>query len=455
MALGGGTFLTQNKVLPGRYINYVSRKSSSVELSERGVLAMPMYLNWGPEGAVYTVEPGDFQKNSMRLFGYMFNAPEMLPLREIFSTGIRQLKIYRLCGETQRAVCAIDGNTIATAKYGGTRGNALKLRVAANVDDPALWDVKTYMDGEFVELQSALANAGALKDSDWVIFNKSAELAATAGAPFEGGEGGTVTGMAFQNALDAFEGHVFHALGCPVADDITTRLFVEYTKRMRDDVGDKFVLAAYQAVGDPGDYSADYFGVVSVNNEAVNTPDVPGAGPYALVYWVAGILAACKINESNTNRKYNGELEIANLNLGATALEKAIRAGKFMLHSVDAEARVLDDINTFVSITDEQGEDFQSNQTIRVLDQVAVDVGNLFCQRKLGKTPNDPDGRIDFKKDIVGYLRKLEGLRAITEFDPETVDVQRGEKKKAVIADLTELNVVNCMAQLYMTIAVV
>mgnify|MGYP000797721384 CR=1 FL=1 len=33
MALGGGTFLTQNKILPGAYINFISVANASATLS--------------------------------------------------------------------------------------------------------------------------------------------------------------------------------------------------------------------------------------------------------------------------------------------------------------------------------------------------------------------------------------------------------------------------------------
>ena len=40
MAFGGGTFTSQNKVLPGAYINFVSAARASASLSERGTAAM-------------------------------------------------------------------------------------------------------------------------------------------------------------------------------------------------------------------------------------------------------------------------------------------------------------------------------------------------------------------------------------------------------------------------------
>lgn len=50
MALGGGTFTAQNKVLPGTYINFVSAASANTNLSDRGVATMPLELDWGVEG---------------------------------------------------------------------------------------------------------------------------------------------------------------------------------------------------------------------------------------------------------------------------------------------------------------------------------------------------------------------------------------------------------------------
>lgn len=65
MALGGGTFVTQNKVLPGTYINFVSAARASATLSDRGIAALALELDWGVDDAVFTVTSEEFQKNSM------------------------------------------------------------------------------------------------------------------------------------------------------------------------------------------------------------------------------------------------------------------------------------------------------------------------------------------------------------------------------------------------------
>ena len=72
MSLGGGVWLTQNKVLGGAYINFVSAARASATLSDRGVVALPIALNWGKEGEVVTVTQEDLQKNSMKKWDLIY-----------------------------------------------------------------------------------------------------------------------------------------------------------------------------------------------------------------------------------------------------------------------------------------------------------------------------------------------------------------------------------------------
>lgn len=45
MALGGGTFTSQNKTLPGSYINFVSAARAQALMGERGTVTMGLELN--------------------------------------------------------------------------------------------------------------------------------------------------------------------------------------------------------------------------------------------------------------------------------------------------------------------------------------------------------------------------------------------------------------------------
>ena len=95
MALGGGVFLTQNKKLPGTYINFVSANRASANVSDRGYVAMPLVLDWGVDGEVFTVESADIQKESLKLFGYDYTSEELKGLRDLFKNA-KTAYLYKL-----------------------------------------------------------------------------------------------------------------------------------------------------------------------------------------------------------------------------------------------------------------------------------------------------------------------------------------------------------------------
>lgn len=83
--LGGGVFVTQNKTLPGSYINFVSLGSStsSSNLGERGTVAIALPIGKAV-GTVIELDRSDFVTNSTELLGMAYDSDEALPLREIF-----------------------------------------------------------------------------------------------------------------------------------------------------------------------------------------------------------------------------------------------------------------------------------------------------------------------------------------------------------------------------------
>lgn len=440
MALGGGMFTTQNKTLPGTYINFSSAAKASAALSDRGLAAMPLMLDWGPENQVFTVTGEDLQKNSLQLFGYSYTDAALLPLREIFRNA-KTLYAYRLNSNGVKAA-----NSFCEAKYSGLAGNKLATVIGANVDNEGLLDVATYYDGALLDTQTVAATAD-LSDNDFVVWKKNATLEETASTPLTGGTNGETQALAYQTFLDKIESYSFNALGCPSDDTTVIGLFASFTKRMRDEVGAKFQTVVYSPI--EKEKAADYEGVIEVGNTCKNE----GLGKYGLIYWVTGAAAGCEVNLSNTNKPYDGECE-PGTDYTQADLEKALKAGRFMLHNVNGEVRVLEDINSLVTLSDSKGEVFQSNQTVRVCDQIANDVAHLFHTRYLGIVPNDASGRITLWNDICKLHQELEKIRAIENFTPESVRVTQGDRKKAVVCDINGLNIVNAMAQLYMSVII-
>lgn len=429
MALGGGTFISQNKKLPGSYINFASAQNASSSIGERGIAAMAIEMDWGKDGEIIEVTSQNFAKDSLKIFGYDYSNEKLKGLRDLFK-NVKKAYFYRLNSGNKATT------DIATAKCSGTRGNDIRIVVAKNIDDDTKYDVTTYLGTKEVDKQT-VKEVSELVDNDYVTFSMET-LEVTAGKSLEGGTNGDVSGEAHQNFLDKLESYQVNAIGCTVKDESTSNLYVQYAKRLRDEQGIKFQVVLFNN-------AANYEGVVNVKNTTVEDES-------ALVYWVTGVIAGCEINKSNTNKTYDGEYTI-NADYTQAQLETSIDNGEFVLHKVGDEIRVLVDINSLVDTTTEKGEEFKSNQTIRVLDQIASDVASVFNSKYLGKIANNEAGRTSLWSDIIALFKDYQTLQAIENFEDADISVEIGNDKKSVTIN-TNIQVINAMEKLYMTVVV-
>lgn len=429
MALGGGTFLVQNKVLPGAYINFVSRPRAMGSLGERGVVCVGMEMDWGREGML-TVEAADFRTDSRALFGYDYLDEKMKDMRELFLHG-KKVHLFRLNGG--KKATATEGNLTVTAKYSGERGNDICIAIVENVDEDGYYDVETYLGTELVDSQTA-ANIEELEENAYVTFKGTGTLTAAAGLYLTGGTTEEAAGSAYTDFLEAAEAENFNVLAYNGSNETTKKLFVNFTKRMREEEGVKFVTVLH-------DYAeADHEGVISVGTAS------------ELVYWVAGATAGAEVNESLTNMIYDGEYEV-NAKLKKSEYIKGIRAGQFLFYEEDGKLRVLRDINSFTSFEAAKNSDFSGNRVVRVLDSIANDVANIFSRYYLGKQSNNANGRNLLKAEILAYHEQLMKIEAIETFTAEDITVEKGVEKQDVVV-YESVQPVDAMEKLYMKVEV-
>lgn len=343
--LGGGIFVTQNKTLPGSYINIINASSASSNVSDRGVVAIALPLAKSA-GKVIEVTKADFYSSSEELLGKKHDSADLIALREIFAHAN---KVY-------------------------------------------IYDLGT--DGTVAE------------------------------------------------AVNAFESYEFNILCAYTAEEADLTAYITAVKDWRDNLGKKCQVVVYNQS------KPDSEGIINV----VTTVSDDNAPAYALVAWVAGAEAGCKINESCTNMLYDGEYTVV-VNKTQSQLEDCIKNGQIAFHLVYGEVRLLEDINSLTTTTEDKGEDFKSNQTIRVIDQIANDIAKMFNTKYLGRIQNNPAGRISLWADIVAHHKQLEAVQAIEAFDSALLTVEQGANKKSVVVN-DAVTVINAMGQLYMTLVI-
>lgn len=426
--LGGGTFVTMNKLLPGTYVNVISQASIAVNGSDRGYVAYAHSLGWGEDGKIVTVTASDFMINAKKIFGYDYTSDKLFAIREIFQNA-KTLYTYKLASGGEKAKC-----TYATAKYTGTRGNDLKLNIATNPDNG--FNVSTYLDNTLVDKQT-VAKAEDLQNNDYVDFITSTALVATASMALTGGTDGTVDASAHSTFLGLLESYPsVNAIGYDGTDTKIANLYTAWTKRMRDDVGIKLQSVTYGT-------SSDYEGSVDVENTE------------KLVPWVLGAIGGYGVNESITNSIYTGELTEDDLNISKytqSDLENCITKGKFTVHKVEDSLHVLEDINSLVTTSDTKGDIFKDNKTIRINDTVATDFASIFANEFLGTVPNDDAGRTALKNALLSEHKSLARLRCIT-YDKDDMTVTEGANNKIVVVT-DKYTITGTMEKLYVSIVI-
>lgn len=441
--IGGGTFTVQNKILPGAYINFVSA-GRAAQLGSRGVVALPLELNWGPENKVFAVTAEDFNRTAIDIFGYDPTDPSLLLVREALKRA-KTLLAYRVNSDGQKASATVGGMAV-TAKWGGTRGNDLKVAILTNADDGTKVDVITYLGTMEVDRQTVSADSGSvnLKDNNFVTFGEAETLTPASATALTGGSNGTVDGTAYSNFLNAIEVEAFNVIGYPGTDETIKALIAAFVKRLRYDNGVKIVGVLYQ-------YDGDDIGLINVKNGVVLADGTTITGDKA-VAWVAGASAGAEINESLTNVAYDGAVDV-DIKYTKSQYEAAIQNGEFAFYADNGKARVLTDINSLVTFGDGVSEDWTSNRVVRVMDGWANDVARIFGERYIGTVTNSDTGRELFKADLVSLAMQYQAIDAISNFESADIVIQQGNGKRDVVVNCA-LQPNDSMEKLYMTVTV-
>lgn len=361
--MAGGTFdKTVGKTRPGTYVNFKSSAQESIKGAARGTTLIPLAnTNYGPSGEMITLT-GAAPDAARAKLGYSVydsdSTGNMLLIREAFKNAATVI-VYICTGGTAAAT-GTGGGLKATAKYKGTRGNALTYSVAAN--PVSGFDVEVYLDGSKVELYEGITDVSALAGSEYITFEASgsAGLVAVAGVTLTGGTSGETANGDVTTFLEAADNVKFNTMAFPFTDSSLLAAVKTKVKYMRENEGKK-VQAVVSNMTSP-----DYEGIINVTNSyALDSGELTAAQATA---FVAGMTAGATYTESNTYRSVEGAVSV----VGAKSHEEAVAAinnGEFFFSVSEAGAVVVEyDINSLITFADGKGEDYRKNRIIRVLD---------------------------------------------------------------------------------------
>lgn len=446
--MAGGTWTSQNKVLPGVYINVKSQPNYGISVGTRGTVAICEPLSWGEPGVVKTYVPGE---DPTGVIGYSLTNDKALFLREILmgsdvTNGPTKVYIYRPAGSGGAKATATIGALTATALYEGARGNDISLVISASVDGDA-YTVETVVDGSVVDEQK-VTGLNSLTDSTWLTFTATDDaVTTTAGTALSGGADPTVSANDYAAFLTAIEPYQFDVLIYDGSDSTTIAAVAAFVERVSNNLGQKCqaVMAGAQAAACNSEF------VIAVNN-GLKLSDGTALTAEQLTWWVGGAEAGANYYQSLTYAKHPGAVE-ANPKLTEAQVIEALGQGYIVFIDNFGSVKVCTDINSLTTYTLDKGKEFSKNRVLRVLMQFLNDTYEYFSNSFIGKIDNTEDGRNLLKGWLVGYLNEMQANSGIQNFDAEDITVQAGDTIDAVLIQVA-IQPVDAVEKIYMNVTV-
>jgi len=436
--MGGGNWVTQNKVRPGVYINFKSQDIGSL-LGNRGIVAMPLDLNWGAEQTVIEITK---DTDTLPLFGHIL--ANIVGLREALKRATKVLA-YRLNANTGVKANVTTGNLVATAKYSGTRGNDLDIVIIS--EGAGAFTVETYLGTTLVDSQSGAETVADLVNNNYVTFSGSGVLVATAGVSLASGTNASVVAGDHSNFRTAIEPYQWNVLALQgVTDSAIKSAYKLFIADLRDNQGFKvqMVVENYSA--------ADYEGVISVKNGVI-LADGTTLTAKDCVAWVAGATAKAGTNESLTYDAYDDAIDVDTRYTNAQIIS-ALESGEFLFVGKDNKARVEYDINTLVTFTVDKNDSFRKNRVIRALDGFANDSLKTAESYVIGKVNNNDDGRNVYKTMLIKYIDEKVANGTFTDFDASTdLEILAGTSIDSILVNAS-LKPSDSMDKIFMTVSI-
>ena len=452
--MAGGTFTAQNKILPGVYINVESQPNAVATVGERGVVAIPKALSWGPTGTVMEITPGE---DTTPYIGYPITAPEARFLLEMMrgtdvSSGPKKILLFRYTGSsgaksTVTGSLTDDGDTLTytvTAKYDGVRGDDISFEVAADPDATGYFYVNTYLAGTLVDRQY-VDSVSDVVNNDYATFTLSGDLVNTSVVQLASGADPTVSSSDDAAAMTAFEPYTWDVLCYTGTTALTISAYTAYLQRINETLGRKCQLV----IGNTSGQNSKY--VISLRN-GVKMNDGTTFSAEQAACWLAGAEAGARYNQSLTYAQYPGAAQ-ANPKLSYDDQVAAIEAGQIAFIDDFGMVKILSDINSKTTVTTAEGAEFKKNRVMRVVNQICNDCYEHFSTYFIGKVDNNAAGRTLFRAWLIGYLNAMQAANGIQNFAAEDVEVLPGEAIDAIVINVI-IQPVDSIEKIYMTVTV-
>lgn len=437
--MAAGSFIFENKVRPGAYIQMKGSASASNLMSERGIVAL--IGEFGTGGLVTEISGSDILSGNCADKGYPVElfTDQNSPLYYAYPY-VNKMIICRSNVSTSEAASAVTGSLSVTAKNAGVGGNDISIIISGEV---GAWVVKTSVGGRVMDSQ-AIAQLADLVDNAHVSFdNSGGELDddALGTHDLSGGTSGAANVGDITDILSQLKHLAWNTLGyCQSTEapelghekDENVGLILAYARDIRENLGKWRQVVVYCAPNESSSF-ADYEGVIVVEQrfkvkDYDNIGSLLALSPASTVAFYAAITAGSDVGVSNTYALLPSSVISVTPTFDDTeSVIEQIKLGRAIFTSRSDGLFVIEqDINSLHTFTPDRTYPFSKNRCIRALDEIANTKVMAWEQMYCGKVDNTDVGRTLFKSEVVRILRDIQNAGGIHDFSVDDVTVEAG-----------------------------
>lgn len=438
---------TDRPIRPGFYNRFKAAALARIQMGKRGIVAMPVKANWGPEKEIVRITS---EKDLIDNFGNDMNYTAYKLGRLALLGQPKELLLYRLVDGTQKpAVLTLKAGSTDVikleTKYSTTR--EFKISIEPNVVDETLVNIVLYEGArpvyEFKKLSGSSKEIveAINKDTEnkWLVAtsltpenDEPVVLDSIASAEMTGGNDGT-SGIATEdyiNALTAFEGRKINGISLDGITDqaihTSLRGWVERVRRSGKKVRAYIGGPAEETITEANNRSKNinYEGIINVGVGGIL--DGIEYTPAETACYIMGLGEGQDMKECLTNQVT--VFQDVTKHLTHEEIEETLLSGTLVLRYDDGAVVIEDDVNTLKRYGQDQNEIWGYLRAIKFMDMVDEDTSLTGNRQYVGNVLNGRTGQLAVLSALKQYFEILQTGELIEDF---TVEIDEDLQKNA------------------------
>lgn len=428
-----GTWVTQNKVRPGVYINYVFSDTELINYASEGVMAMPFTFPLNQSNMVVEVTSKSIKSKDLEKYGVMAGSDSYKYLTTLLKY-CSKIILYSVGEGGSKARLDVANEFTAIAKYNGEEGNKFAVEVLALKDNKQTFN--TYYNNELVAIQTYdfdKQEMSGINDYVDIAVNGTTVTEAVATVLANGtNDTATDVNTSLKTMFDNLRCSEIEILAIPYAEaDYDFSNVEDFINEYNANHVQKLVVVYPKTDAESASKNSEF--VIALADQTA----VLSNGLEMDATMLAGYIAA---KEAGADYKVDLTFDMCDditsiSELTNEEIEENIKRGVMNLsYRSDRSVVIEDDINSLVLLGENQSSSLKANDTLRLLNDISYRIVSYGENVIIGKKKVTETTLNLVKAFIVGIMNEYVNEQVIVNFDSKNdVQVVFGEQPDGIL----------------------